>query len=101
MTNGFRSVSREVFEMRAEALPLKLSEVAGSISSTDTSEIGFVLPACIHRVPRRPFPRLISWRKWQSSKGLIGGVYNMLHHGGSLSSTHVVIKMNRGNNNLL
>ena len=51
MTNGFHSVSRGDFEMRAEAVPLKLSQEAGSISSTDTSEIGFGLPVREHQDP--------------------------------------------------
>lgn len=41
MTNGFCSVSRGDFEMRTEEVPPKLSQEACSISSTDTSEIGF------------------------------------------------------------
>lgn len=40
--------------MRADAAPLKLSQEAGSISSTDTSEIGFGLPACEHQDPGWP-----------------------------------------------
>lgn len=59
MTNGFRSVSRGDFETRAEAVPPRLSQEAGSISATDTSEIGFGLPVWIHRDPRRPFAALI------------------------------------------
>lgn len=34
--------------MRTEPISLKLSQEAGSISSTDTSEIGFGLPLCVY-----------------------------------------------------
>lgn len=40
--------------MKTSAVALKLSQKAGSIGSTDTSEIGFGLPRCIHRDPGRP-----------------------------------------------
>lgn len=63
LTNGFRLVSRGDFEMRIVAVPLKLSQEAGSISSTDTSEIGFGLLVCIHQDPGRPFAALISQKK--------------------------------------
>lgn len=63
MTNGFRSVSSSDFEMRTAAVPLKLSQEAGSISSTDTSEIGFGLPVCIHQDPGRRLAALISHKK--------------------------------------
>lgn len=49
--------------MGTEAVPPKLSQEAGSISSTDTSEIGFGLPVCRRRHPRRPFAALISQKK--------------------------------------
>ncbi|KAF0028160.1 hypothetical protein F2P81_019247 [Scophthalmus maximus] len=52
--NSFHSVSRGDFEMKTSAVALKLSQKAGSIGSTDTSEIGFGLPRCIHRDPGRP-----------------------------------------------
>lgn len=58
-TNSLRSVSRGDFEM-TEAVPPKLSQEAGSISSTDTSEIGFGIPVCIHRDPHKPFAALIN-----------------------------------------
>lgn len=63
VTNGFRPVSRGDFETRTEAVPLKLSQEAGSIGSTDTSEIGFGLAACIHRDPVRPLAARSTRRK--------------------------------------
>lgn len=59
-TNSLRSVSRGDFEMRTEAVPPKLSQEAGSISSTDTSEIGFGIPVWIHRDSHKPFAALIN-----------------------------------------
>lgn len=50
-TNSFCSVSRGDFEMRTEAVPPKLSREAWSIASTDTSEIAFGIPMCIHWEP--------------------------------------------------
>lgn len=60
MTNGFCSVSRGDFEMSTEAEAPKLSQEAWSIASTDTSEIGFGIPVCIHRDPHQPFAALMN-----------------------------------------
>lgn len=85
--NGFRSVSRGDFEMRTEAVPPRLSQEAGSISSTDTSEIGFGLPVSVHRDQHRPPAALISQKKGQSIKGQKGGSVvaenNVLCHSGT------------------
>ena len=51
--------------MRAEAVPLKLSQEAGSISSTDTSEIGFGLPVREHQDPGWP---LAAWSPRRKGK---------------------------------
>lgn len=59
--------------MRTEAVPPRLSQEAGSISSTDTSEIGFGLPASVHRDQHRPPAALISQKKGQRNKGQRGG----------------------------
>lgn len=97
--NCFRLVSRGDFEMKTAAVPLKLSQEAGSISSTDTSEIGFGLPVCIHQVPGRPFAALISQKKGQSSEEQEGrGVVaenNMLCHGGSRQKLLVICHCNK------
>lgn len=91
VTHGFCSVSRDDFEIETEAIPLKLSQEVGSISSTDTSEIGFSLPACAHQASGQPFAAHISQKKEQSNKRQKGrwvaSENNMLCYCGSVGFT--------------